>query len=84
MRLRKSENGGYKRKNLNLLMLQYFDKLEKKEEMEEKMLNTTEMKTKAVTCHVCNYTSFKVCVGYQWQWVDGSDVDPDPVGHAFI
>lgn len=38
---------------------QYFDKMEKRDEMEEKMLSTFEMKTKAVTCHVCNYTSFK-------------------------
>ena len=39
----------------------YFDKMEKRDEMESKMLSTFEMKTKAVTCHVCNYTSFKVC-----------------------
>jgi Mcm10 replication factor len=38
----------------------YFDKMEKRDEMESKMLSTFEMKTKAVTCHVCNYTSFKV------------------------
>ena len=38
----------------------YFDKMEKRDEMEAKMLSTFEMKTKAVTCHVCNYTSFKV------------------------
>lgn len=54
---------------------QYFDKLEKKEEMEEKMLNTTEMKTKAVTCHVCNYTSFKaseLCknLGHRYKVID--------------
>ena len=34
--------------------------MEKKDEMEEKMLGTLEVKTKAVTCHICNYTSFKV------------------------
>lgn len=38
----------------------YFDVMEKKDDMEEKMLSTSEMKTKAVTCHICNYTSFKV------------------------
>ncbi|XP_023338992.1 protein MCM10 homolog [Eurytemora carolleeae] len=37
----------------------YFDVMEKKDDMEEKMLSTSEMKTKAVTCHICNYTSFK-------------------------
>jgi len=37
----------------------YFDTMEKRDEMEEKMLSTFEMKTKAVTCHVCNYTAFK-------------------------
>lgn len=42
----------------------YFDKMEKRDEMESKMLSTFEMKTKAVTCHVCNYTSFKV--GSDW------------------
>lgn len=34
------------------------DRLEKKEAMEEKMLNTTELETKAVTCKRCGYTAF--------------------------
>ena len=37
----------------------YFDTMEKRDDMEAKMLSTFEMKTKAVTCHECNYTSFK-------------------------
>jgi len=37
----------------------YFQVMEKKDEMEEKMLGTFEVKTKAVTCHICNYTAFK-------------------------
>jgi len=37
----------------------YFQVMEKKDEMEEKMLGTLEVKTKAVPCHICNYTSFK-------------------------
>lgn len=37
---------------------QYFNKLEKKEAMEEKMLNTTKMECKAVICLQCKYKSF--------------------------
>ena len=37
----------------------YFEKAEKKDAMEEKMLSTTSIAVKAVTCHLCNYTSFK-------------------------
>lgn len=36
----------------------YFNKLEKKEAMEEKMLNTFQMDCKAVTCLTCKYTAF--------------------------
>lgn len=36
----------------------YFDKLEKKEAMEEKMLSTFQMECKAVTCLLCQYTAF--------------------------
>lgn len=36
----------------------YFSKLEKKEMMEEKMLNTYKVACKAVRCLKCNYTSF--------------------------
>jgi minichromosome maintenance protein 10 len=36
-----------------------FDDLEKKEAMEEKMVNTKEMETRAVTCKACNYTDYK-------------------------
>lgn len=37
---------------------QYFNKLEKKEAMEEKMLNTTKLECKAVICLVCKYKAF--------------------------
>lgn len=37
---------------------QYFNKLETKEAMEEKMLNTTKMECKAVICLQCKYKSF--------------------------
>lgn len=37
---------------------QYFNKLEKKEAMEEKMLNTTKMECKAVICLQCQYKAF--------------------------
>lgn len=37
---------------------QYFNKLEKKEAMEEKMLNTTKMECKAVICLQCKYKAF--------------------------
>lgn len=36
----------------------YFDKLEKKEMMEEKMVNTRKMDCKAVICSVCKYKAF--------------------------
>ncbi|KAI5636605.1 mcm10 replication factor domain-containing protein [Phthorimaea operculella] len=36
----------------------YFNKLEKKESMEEKMLNTFKLACKAVRCAKCKYTSF--------------------------
>jgi len=34
------------------------DQLQRKEEMEDKMLSTKELETKAVTCAECNYTAF--------------------------
>lgn len=37
---------------------QYFNKLEKKEAMEEKMLNTFTIECKAVICFKCKYTAF--------------------------
>ena len=37
----------------------YFDHLEKKEAMEEKMINTKEIESKVVTCHICKYTAYK-------------------------
>lgn len=37
---------------------QYFNKLEKKEAMEEKMINTTKMECKAVICLKCKYKAF--------------------------
>ncbi|XP_032665689.1 protein MCM10 homolog [Odontomachus brunneus] len=36
----------------------YFDKLEAKERMEEKMMNTFKVNCKAVTCLTCKYTAF--------------------------
>ncbi|XP_034243917.1 protein MCM10 homolog [Thrips palmi] len=36
----------------------YFGKLEKKEQMEEKMLNTFRVECKAVRCSTCKYTAF--------------------------
>lgn len=36
----------------------YFSKLEKKEALEEKMLNTYKMPCKAVICKICKYTAF--------------------------
>lgn len=36
----------------------YFDKLEAKERMEEKMMNTFKVNCKAVTCLICKYTAF--------------------------
>ena len=36
----------------------YFDRLEKKEAMEEKMINTTEVKAKVVSCAQCCYTAY--------------------------
>ncbi|XP_014472077.1 PREDICTED: protein MCM10 homolog [Dinoponera quadriceps] len=36
----------------------YFDKLEAKERMEEKMMNTFKVGCKAVTCLACKYTAF--------------------------
>ncbi|XP_029160667.1 protein MCM10 homolog [Nylanderia fulva] len=36
----------------------YFDKLELKEKMEEKMLNTFKVNCKAVKCTICKYTAF--------------------------
>ncbi|EDV54454.1 protein MCM10 homolog [Drosophila erecta] len=37
---------------------EYFNKLERKEAMEEKMLGTYKMPCKAVICQVCKYTAF--------------------------
>lgn len=37
---------------------QYFNKLEKKEAMEEKMINTTKVDCKAVICLICKYKAF--------------------------
>ena len=37
----------------------YFDKAVMREGMEEKMLSTTSVQIKAVTCSICNYTSYK-------------------------
>uniref|UniRef100_A0A0K2VC38 Protein MCM10 homolog n=1 Tax=Lepeophtheirus salmonis TaxID=72036 RepID=A0A0K2VC38_LEPSM len=36
----------------------YFDVLEKKDAMEEKMVNTKEIEVKAVNCSECNYTAY--------------------------
>ena len=45
-----------------LIVCLFVKVMEKKDEMEEKMLGTFEVKTKAVTCHICNYTAFKVSI----------------------
>ena len=37
----------------------YFDKAAVRDELEQKMVATTSIAVKAVTCHLCNYTSFK-------------------------
>ena len=37
----------------------YFDYHEKKEAMEEKMVNTKEIDAKVVTCKICNYSAYK-------------------------
>ncbi len=37
----------------------YFDYHEKKEAMEEKMVNTKEIAAKVVTCKICNYSAYK-------------------------
>jgi len=37
----------------------YFFKAEVKDAMEQKMLDTSSIKVKAVTCSICNYTDFK-------------------------
>lgn len=42
----------------NQVQDQYFNKLEKKEAMEEKMLGTTQMECKAVVCLQCKYKAF--------------------------
>ena len=46
--------------------LRYFNKAEMKDAMEEKMLSTTSLAIKAVTCHICNYTSFKASELCRW------------------
>ncbi|XP_059894612.1 protein MCM10 homolog isoform X2 [Gadus macrocephalus] len=53
----------------------YFDPLVKKEQLEEKMRDTKEMKCRAVSCKQCNYTYFKPadrCVegNHQLKWHD--------------
>lgn len=37
----------------------YFDHLEKKDSMEEKMLNTKQIEAKVVSCSACGYTAYK-------------------------
>lgn len=54
---RSSHVGLIKAHELNV-QNQYFNKLEKKEAMEEKMLNTTKMECKAVICLQCKYKAF--------------------------
>ena len=36
----------------------YFDRAEKKEAMEDKMVNTLEVKSKVVSCSQCSYTAY--------------------------
>ncbi|XP_059085709.1 protein MCM10 homolog [Tigriopus californicus] len=56
---------GQKSKNQNLIedhenevLDKHLDSLERVENMEEKMIQTTEIETKAVSCKLCNYTAF--------------------------
>uniref|UniRef100_A0A8C2RMZ1 Protein MCM10 homolog n=1 Tax=Capra hircus TaxID=9925 RepID=A0A8C2RMZ1_CAPHI len=58
------------------LQERYFEPLVKKEQMEEKMRNTREVKCRVVTCKTCAYTHFKpleTCVSEQhdYHWHDG-------------
>ncbi|XP_038624282.1 protein MCM10 homolog [Tachyglossus aculeatus] len=58
------------------LQERYFEPLVKKEQMEEKMRNTKEVKCRVVTCKTCNYTHFKpleTCVSenHNYHWHDG-------------
>ncbi|XP_028910954.1 protein MCM10 homolog [Ornithorhynchus anatinus] len=58
------------------LQERYFEPLVKKEQMEEKMRNTKEVKCRVVTCKTCSYTHLKpldTCVSenHNYQWHDG-------------
>ena len=44
----------------------YFNKAVMREGMEEKMLATTSVQIKAVTCSICNYTSYKASEICRW------------------
>ena len=48
----------------------YFDKAVLKEGMEEKMLATTSVQIKAITCTICNYTSYKASELCRWDSFD--------------
>ncbi len=51
-------------------MDKYFDKAVLKEGMEEKMLATTSVQIKAITCTICNYTSYKASELCRWDSFD--------------
>ena len=46
----------------------YFNKAVVREGMEEKMLATTSVQIKAVTCSICNYTSYKASELCRWDF----------------
>lgn len=54
----KSKNQNLIEDHENEMLDKHLDSLERVENMEEKMLQTTEIETKAVSCQRCNYTAF--------------------------
>ncbi|XP_043335691.1 protein MCM10 homolog isoform X1 [Cervus canadensis] len=72
----KSKHTGILKEAEAELQERYFEPLVKKEQMEEKMRNTREVKCRVVTCKTCAYTHFKpleTCVSEQhdYHWHDG-------------
>eukprot|EP00095_Tigriopus_kingsejongensis_P008645 maker-scaffold426_size175065-snap-gene-0.37 protein:Tk08645 transcript:maker-scaffold426_size175065-snap-gene-0.37-mRNA-1 annotation:"hypothetical protein DAPPUDRAFT_300822" len=58
IRSRKSRNQNLIEDHENEVLDKHLDSLERVERMEEKMINTKEIETKAVACKICNYTAF--------------------------
>ncbi|XP_062957208.1 protein MCM10 homolog [Cynocephalus volans] len=72
----KSKHTGILKEAQAVLQERYFEPLEKKEQMEEKMRNIREVKCRVVTCNTCAYTHFKpleTCISEQhsYHWHDG-------------